>query len=386
MTKHQNNVKKAFSFLENNDTEQGFRLLINSAMDTQNMEIYKKTIALTDEKENHLHSENDFIQKCKDLLNEIGNFPITESTENQIILKAENIKKSYSNSPKGFKLSPISLEIEKGKIYGLVGENGNGKTTLLRILAKEISYDSGKISYFFSQPPKDNYDLKSQLIYIPQRTKKWYGSLKDNLKFVLSSYGISPQENEIRVLIMIARLGLWKYQNLQWNELSSGYKMRFELARTLLRQPEILFLDEPLANLDILAQQIILEDLKNIANSVNNPIGIILSSQQLYEVEKISDKVIFLKNGVYKENFNPSLVEKKEKLIIEIECKEERDLIKTILEKNHLENLQYNGGIYIATFSGETNFYEILENLGQNKIQITYIRDISLSTRRFFVS
>ena len=73
--------------------------------------------------------------------------------------------------------------------------------------------------------------------------------------------------------------------------------MRFELVRTLLRKPTILLLDEPLANLDVLAQQLILEDLKNISDSVSNPIGIILSSQQLFEVEKISDKVLFLKNG-----------------------------------------------------------------------------------------
>lgn len=53
--------------------------------------------------------------------------------------------------------------------------------------------------------------------------------------------------------MMIARLGLWNYKHLKWSELSSGYKMRFELARTLLRKPELLLLDEPLANLDVLA-------------------------------------------------------------------------------------------------------------------------------------
>lgn len=145
----------------------------------------------------------------------------------------------------------------------MVGENGNGKTTLLRILAKEISYNEGELNYSFNQIPKNDYDLRTKLVYIPQRTAKWYGSLKDNLKFVLSNYGISSEENETRVLMMIARLGLWNYKHLKWSELSSGYKMRFELARTLLRKPELLLLDEPLANLDVLAQQVILEDCSN---------------------------------------------------------------------------------------------------------------------------
>ena len=207
----------------------------------------------------------------------------------------------------------------------MVGENGNGKTTLLRILARDLSYDSGVVKYYFTERPKNDYDLRTKLIYIPQRTEKWYGSLKDNLKFTLSSYGIPAEENELRTLLMIARLGLWQYQHLDWNALSSGYKMRFELARTLLRQPEILLLDEPLGNLDVLAQQVILEDLKMIANSVNHPIALILSSQQLFEVEKISDKVIFLRNGQYTDNAEATATEEAMPLIVEIDTTNTRE-------------------------------------------------------------
>ena len=256
----------------------------------------------------------------------------------------------------------------------------------MRILARDLSYDSGVVKYYFTERPKNDYDLRTKLIYIPQRTEKWYGSLKDNLKFTLSSYGIPAEENESRTLIMIARLGLWQYQHLDWNALSSGYKMRFELARTLLRQPEILLLDEPLGNLDVLAQQVILEDLKMIANSVNHPIALILSSQQLFEVEKISDKVIFLRNGQYTDNAEATATEEAMPLIVEIDTTNTREELMAVFKAFALEKLNYNGGVYVAYFRPNTEYSAVLEALGKAKIDLTYIRNISASTRRFFVS
>lgn len=383
MTKHQHRVNEVYHFFDNKDTVLGFRKLLDCAIDTQNMEIYKEAINLTDWKETNSHAISEFIEKSKILLEKIEKIQVQEHSVEKPVLRAKNILKSYGSNR--FSLGPVSMEINKGQVYGLVGENGNGKTTLLRILAKEISFNEGELNYSFNSEPKDEYDLCTKLVYIPQRTEKWYGSLKDNLKFVLSNYNVKPEENEIRTLMMIARLGLWNYKHLKWNELSSGYKMRFELARTLLRKPEILLLDEPLANLDVLAQQVILEDLKSIANSVNHPIALILSSQQLYEVEKVSDKVIFLKNGQYKDNSELKDTENAS-LIIEIDTTNSREHLLEVFKDFALEKLNFNGGVYVAYFSAETEFHNVITALGQAKIDLVYIRNISSSTRRFFVN
>lgn len=383
MTKHQQRVKEVQHFFDNKDTVLGFRRLLDCAMDTQNMEIYREAIELTDWKEKYPNYTDELIEKSKFLLEKIEKIPVQEHIVEKSVLRARNILKSYGSNR--FSLGPVSMEINKGQIYGLVGENGNGKTTLLRILAKEISFNEGDLNYSFNVEPKDEYDLCTKLVYIPQRTEKWYGNLKDNLKFVLSNYGVKPEENETRTLMMIARLGLWNYKHLKWNELSSGYKMRFELARTLLRKPEILLLDEPLANLDVLAQQVILEDLKSIANSVNNPIALILSSQQLYEVEKVSDKVIFLKNGQYKDNSQLNNAENAN-LIIEIDTPESREHLLEVFKDFTLEKLNFNGGVYVAYFSSETEFHQVIAALGQAKTDLVYIRNISSSTRRFFIN
>lgn len=384
MNKHQLRVQETLQYFTQKDIGLAFRKLLDCAADTQQMSIYEKAIALTDWKEKHPAEVETLIEKATVLLREIADCKVTELPTETAVLVAEEVRKHYALGR--FQLGPISLSIKKGQVYGLVGENGNGKTTLLRILARDLSYDSGVVKYYFTERPKNDYDLRTKLIYIPQRTEKWYGSLKDNLKFTLSSYGIPAEENELRTLLMIARLGLWQYQHLDWNALSSGYKMRFELARTLLRQPEILLLDEPLGNLDVLAQQVILEDLKMIANSVNHPIALILSSQQLFEVEKISDKVIFLRNGQYTDNAEATTTEEAMPLIVEIDTTNTREELIAVFKAFALEKLNYNGGVYVAYFRPNTEYSAVLEALGKAKIDLTYIRNISASTRRFFVS
>ena len=384
MNKHQLRVQETLQYFTQKDIGLAFRKLLDCAADTQQMSIYEKAIALTDWKEKHPAEVETLIEKATVLLREIADCKVTELPTETAVLVAEEVRKHYALGR--FQLGPISLSIKKGQVYGLVGENGNGKTTLLRILARDLSYDSGVVKYYFTERPKNDYDLRTKLIYIPQRTEKWYGSLKDNLKFTLSSYGIPAEENELRTLLMIARLGLWQYQHLDWNALSSGYKMRFELARTLLRQPEILLLGELLGNLDVLAQQVILEDLKMIANSVNHPIALILSSQQLFEVEKISDKVIFLRNGQYTDNAEATATEEAMPLIVEIDTTNTREELMAVFKAFALEKLNYNGGVYVAYFRPNTEYSAVLEALGKAKIDLTYIRNISASTRRFFVS
>ena len=320
-TKHSVRVQEALQYFAQKDTDLAFRKLLDCAADTDAMPIYEKAIALTDWKELHTDEIDTLCSKATELLMEIAQHEVPEMPTDIPVIVAKGLEKQYRS-----------------------GENGNGKTTLLRILAHDLSYNAGEISYCFKQKPENDYDLRTKLAYIPQRTNKWQGSLKDNLKFTLACYGTPPEENELRTLLMIARLGLWKYKDLNWNALSSGYKMRFELARTLLRRPELLLLDEPLGNLDVLAQQVILEDLKMIANSVNHPIALILSSQQLFEVEKVSDKVIFLKNGQYRENLDT--VPQEAPLIIELDVTNPREELLGVLQSLNLEKLQYNGGIY----------------------------------------
>lgn len=360
--------------------------IIDFTLDTESTEYYRKTNQLLDEADtqNELSALD---EKFSLLLDELYTvLSVKPIREKQKILEVKHVKKQYDHS--SFALGPVQMELNEGDIVGLVGENGNGKTTLLRLLCGELYATSGVVDYKFDY--QDLYDLRTKLVYIPQRTETWRGPMFENLVFTASLYGYPPQDIYLITELIIARLGLRKFRKHGWKNLSSGYKMRFELARMLLRKPKVLLIDEPLANLDILAQQTVLEDFRAIAKSPFRPIGIVLSSQQLYEVEKTSDQVIFLKNGVQKnlhEKAGPEAMLTEEKpLVIEFESQWKQSRLNEVFASGGLISLQFNGGTYIATFNGALTVNDFMKIVIAQDIHIAYFRNISNSTRRFFVS
>ncbi len=383
MTAFEQKVTDVIQHFNNNDTDLGYRRLIDCVLDVNELAISNQCIALQHYKVTNPTNE-DWKAKCIAFLRSIQHKNIANNATNTnetLLVKATDISKRYSSGL--FALGPINVQIHKGNIIGLVGENGNGKTTLLRILAKDLSFDEGVLGFNFAKGTQTDYSLKSKLIYIPQRTPTWYGKVIDNLKLTATHYGIKGDQNEALVLLLIMRFGLWRYKDSYWSELSSGYKMRFELVRTFLRQPAVLFLDEPLANLDVLAQQLILEDLKYMAKSIRQPIGIILSSQVLYEVEKISDEVVFLKNGK-QQSFNKLKEDKDTQTVyIELETDSAKEAIVLALQNVATTSIQLNGGTYTIEATN-TSCNAILQELINANVTIKYSRDITYSTRRLF--
>jgi ABC-2 type transport system ATP-binding protein len=384
MNDFQKNFNEVQDLIKFKDYSLALKRIIDFTLDTENIGFYKKTISFLDWADNN-ESNPDYSEKLTGLLLELHNFLSSKPLKSrEKILETLGLGKHYSSS---FSLGPIDLDLSEGDIIGLVGENGNGKTTLLRLLCGELHATSGKINYNFEH--NDLYDLRTKLVYIPQRTETWRGSMYENLVFTAASYGYTPEENNLVVELIIARLGLRKFRLHKWKDLSSGYKMRFELARMLLRKPKVLLIDEPLANLDILAQQTVLEDFRAIAKSPFRPIGIILSSQQLYEVEKTSDQVIFLKQGKQKNLHGPSSEEnetEKKHLVIEFDSDWDQSRLNDTLKNYGLVSLQFNGGTFIATFNQDATVNDFMKTVIQYNIPIMYFRNITNSTRRFFVS
>jgi ABC-2 type transport system ATP-binding protein len=376
------------AYFYNGDTHLGYRRLLDAAIETQHTDIYEATLSFCDwydmYAQNSVTDATALNGKVNELLDKIDKAP-QATTPGGIKLQANGISKKYRAG--AFSLAQLDLTLHSGKITGLVGENGNGKTTLLRLLYGELKPDTGTINYTISNIPTQHsfYNVKTRLAFIPQRPNAWYGSLMSNLQFAATHFGQTDKENFLWTEMIVARMGLRPFRTYNWSRISSGYKMRFELARTLVKKPEILLLDEPLANLDVLAQQVILEDLKYLAQSQSMPMGIILSSQQLYEVEKVSEEVIFLQKGVAKmQQTKQQETTLENPLVLELETTATREQIQEVFIANGLQKISFNGGVYILYFTGGSSVSRLMKQIGEAELPVKYLRDISASSRRFF--
>lgn len=213
------------------------------------------------------------------------------------VLHADGISKMHRST--SFRLLPMDIKVMPGKVLGIVGVNGSGKSTLLDILRGETAPDEGVVHY--PQLSPDNRDwarIRPQIGYVPQRSVPWSGTVRASLEYACAVHRIRGDRNRERVDWLLARHGLASYQRHSWAQLSSGYRLRFDLVMARIHNPRLMIFDEPLANLDPVSQQTFLADLAQLARGEGGfrP-GIVLTSQHLYELEAVADDIIVLSGG-----------------------------------------------------------------------------------------
>lgn len=301
----------------------------------------------------------------------------------EAIWQGKTLTKSYG--PNQFSLNNASLDIKAGEITGVVGENGNGKTTLLRIIAGELDIDQGEMNAFgHIIKPELWRSIKEQISYIPQRIPRWYGYLRTNLEFQAASHGVPANEIEPKINLLLEKLGLTKYSHLKWTEISTGYRLRFQLAKMLITNPKLIILDEPIANLDINAQEKFLSDLRDLVNHQEFQTAVILSSQQLHQVEAFSDNIVFIKNGKIEYSGKVNEVgNSRTTNLFEISTSISKSDLIAILKDNGKITGEKGKAYQIETelnYSAELLLTDIIQNNGA----ISYFRDISSSTKKLF--
>ena len=203
------------------------------------------------------------------------------------IIKVENVCKNYKDIKA---LKNVSLSINEGELYGLLGVNGAGKTTLLKILSGLTDMTSGEF-VVSNYTNKEMDEIKKIIDISPQESAVAMNlTVLENLKFFQDLYN---QEDDDYLNQIIDDLGLREVIKQKAKTLSGGYQRRLSIALGLISKPKILLLDEPTLGLDVLARR----ELWNIINKFKGKITIILTSHYLEEIEALCDRVSIMSKG-----------------------------------------------------------------------------------------
>ncbi|MDF1698585.1 MAG: ABC transporter ATP-binding protein [Saprospiraceae bacterium] len=336
------------------------------------------------------YSENaskETVKNAKNARKQIEDHFFNVSYPSDSVFKSVNLYKKYKRT--GFELRDINIDLKFGEITGVVGENGNGKTTLFNIIAGELLHDSGTLNFPYIKQPKNGklnwIEIDKQIAYVPQELPPWHGALESNLHYEASIRGIKGKENIRSVDYIVQRLGLESELNKKWDELSGGFKLRFSLARALVWKPKLLLIDEPLANLDVTTQQIVLNDLRDIAKNIRFPISIITSSQHIHEIESISDKLLFLEDGkVGYYGAVENVGDNRNTNCFELECNNSLGDLRDALSEVPSISIFHNGLYCLINASLDVSSQDILQKLIANNIEVDYFRNISQSIKYMF--
>lgn len=207
-------------------------------------------------------------------------------------IEIENLTKKYGEF---IAVDNLTLNIEKGIIFGFLGPNGAGKTTTILSMLGLIIPDNGKIQIMGYDVLKSPIKAKNLLGYLPENATL-YEELTAwrNLEFFASFYRIPNREKEKRIEELLKLVGLWKVRYKRLKTFSKGMKQRLLLAQALVNDPDVLILDEPTSGLDPEGAHLVKSIVKEEAKKGKT---VFFSSHVLSEVEELSDKVGIIVRG-----------------------------------------------------------------------------------------
>ena len=210
---------------------------------------------------------------------------------NENIIEVKKLNKIYD---KIIAVKDLTFEINKGKIIGLLGPNGCGKTTTIAMILGLLKPTSGEVIIKGKNIEKERINLLEKMNFISpyvELPKKL--TVEENLKVYADLYGVTNANEKIYELVNELRLN--EFFKKKTGELSSGQKNRISLAKALINDPEILLLDEPTASLDPETGDFVRSFIEHYSSKTN--VTILLASHNMNEVERLCDSVMMMKDG-----------------------------------------------------------------------------------------
>ena len=208
------------------------------------------------------------------------------------MIDAENLTRKFDEITA---VDDLTLHIGEGEVFGFLGPNGAGKTTTVRMLAGLISKTSGtaRIGEYDIGNNKDMQKIRRMIGLLPENVGLYEAlSAYQNLDYYGRFYKISKEQRRERIEYFLKMLGLWDQKDLSAGKFSKGMKQKLAIARALIHDPQILFLDEPTANLDPEAAKTVRDFILELKRENRT---IFLNTHLLSEAEKLCDRVGIIK-------------------------------------------------------------------------------------------
>ncbi len=208
------------------------------------------------------------------------------------MIETENLTKNFNNTTA---VDNLTLRVREGEVFGFLGPNGAGKTTTVRMLCCLISKTSGtaKIDKYEIGNPTDIPQIRKIIGLLPENVGLYEDlSAYKNLDFYGKIYKLTEQQRKERIQRYLTMLGLWEKRDRPVGSFSKGMKQKLAIARALIHDPQVLFLDEPTANLDPEASKTVRDFIMELKKENHT---IFLNTHLLDEAERICDHIGILK-------------------------------------------------------------------------------------------
>ena len=302
---------------------------------------------------------------------------------NSDLIKIANLSKIYNN---GFTaLKNINLNIKKGEIFAMLGPNGADKTTLISIICGIVTPSSGKVTVDNFDIIDDYRETRSRIGIVPQElTLEQFETVFNNVSYSRGLYGKKPDPNHIEKILK--QLSLWDKKNLILRQLSGGMKRRVLIAKALSHEPNILFLDEPTAGVDVELRQ---EMWKVVESLRDTGVTIILTTHYIEEAEAIADRIGVINQGEI------IVVEKTEELLkkmghkkLTVELQEKIENLPNTLDKYNL-SLGKNNMSVDYTYSvreKQTGITNLLQDLKDSGLKLKDLKTEQSTLEKIFVN
>lgn len=294
------------------------------------------------------------------------------------IINIKKLKKTFSNT---VAVDDVSYQVQQGEMFGLVGPDGAGKTTTIRILCGLISSDSGTVTLFNEDIKSNRKKIQNSIGYLSQKFSL-YGDLSvdENIEFFAEIHNVADYRSRRDELLAFTRL--LPFRDRLADKLSGGMKQKLALACSLIHKPKILFLDEPTTGVDPVSRR---DFWKILSQLLKDGITIFMTTPYLDEAERCNRVALMHEGKIISIDTPAKIKQQMEFQTIEIITNDIKKTYALLKNNEQVESQIFGDRIDLILKDGTNDLNKIEKLLDENSIQLISKRTIPPSLENVFI-